>query len=180
MIYRLLADLIVIVHVAYVGFVLLGLLLILLGLYCRVQGTVILDGAAWLRNCWLWRAARNFTFRMLHFLAMAIVGFEAMAGYTCPLTTWENDLRELGGQLTYEGETFLGYWAHEILFYDAPTELFNQIYIWFTVLLLVILIVVPPRLPRFRRSAAPAPQAQPAPLSDPVIITHQEPASAGA
>jgi len=69
--YRLAADAVVIVHVAYVAFVAVGLLAILLGLVCR------------------WRWVRNFWFRSLHLLAILVVAAEAVCGITCPLTTWE-------------------------------------------------------------------------------------------
>src|SRR4029079_7904709 len=56
--YRLLADLIVAIHAAYVAFVVVGLLLILIGLAC---------GWKWVRNWW---------FRVAHLVAILIVAAE--------------------------------------------------------------------------------------------------------
>ena len=59
--YRLAADAVVIVHYAYVAFVAVGLLAILLGLVCG------------------WRWVRNFWFRSLHLLAILVVAAEAVS-----------------------------------------------------------------------------------------------------
>ena len=70
MFYSFLADVVVGLHVAYVGFVVVGLLLILVGLLLR----------------WSW--VRNPSFRILHLLAIVTVGLEAICGIDCPLTVW--------------------------------------------------------------------------------------------
>ncbi|MBY0524445.1 MAG: DUF2784 domain-containing protein [Gemmataceae bacterium] len=135
--YGLLADLIVVIHVAYVSFVILGQLVIVIGALMRW---------GWVRNRW---------FRALHFLAIAIVAFEAMAGITCPLTDWEDDLRAAAGQDVTEG-TFIGRFMHDVLFYDAPSSVFTACYITFAVLVLLTLVLVPPRW----RSTPTAPSPQ--------------------
>ena len=55
--YGLLADLVVIVHFAYVGFVVIGQLLILIGIVLRWQ---------WIRNPW---------FRLIHLAMILIVAW---------------------------------------------------------------------------------------------------------
>ncbi len=95
---RMLADLIVVIHAAYVSFVVFGLLAILVG---AVLG-------------WSW--VRNFWFRVIHLTAIGIVVAEALAGIPCPLTVWEQRLRKTAGQTGYPGD-FLGYWAHQLIFY---------------------------------------------------------------
>jgi hypothetical protein len=73
--YRLLADLVVVVHLGFVAFVVAGGLLVL----------------RWPRLAWahlpcaVWGALIEF------------------AGWVCPLTPLENDLRRLGGEAGYEG-----------------------------------------------------------------------------
>ena len=64
--YRLSADLIVLIHFAYVSFVIVGLIAILAGWVLR------------------WKWTRNTTFRVTHLLAIAIVVGEALCGITCP------------------------------------------------------------------------------------------------
>src|SRR5215471_11505426 len=99
MFYSFLADLLVGLHVGYVGFVVVGQLLIWRGLAL---------GWRWVRNPW---------FRMTHLLAMVIVGFEAVCQIDCPLTVWEGSLRRLAGQHVGEG-SFLGRLLHNLIFYD--------------------------------------------------------------
>ena len=100
MIYRLLADPLVVTHAAYVAFVVLGQVAILVGLA--------------LRRGW----ARNFGFRTVHLAMIGIVVVEAIFGIACPLTVWEKELRRLAGQSSYPGD-FLGHWGHELLFFQA-------------------------------------------------------------
>jgi hypothetical protein len=126
MIYSFLADVIVAIHVAYVSFVLLGQVAILVG------GVL---GWAWVRRPW---------FRGLHLLAILIVAGEALAGVPCPLTVWENDLRRLAGQSVQDG-TFIGRCLHDLIFFDGPTWVFTTIYVGFAALVLLSLVLVPPR-----------------------------------
>jgi polyferredoxin len=85
LLYRLLADLVVTVHFVYVAFVIVGLMLIIAGTALR------------------WRWVRNFWFRVLHLAMIGIVVAEAWCGVVCPLTSWENKLRQLAGQAAYSG-----------------------------------------------------------------------------
>ena len=71
----LLADAVVLLHLAYVAFVASGYLAVPLG---RVLG---------------WRWIRNRAYRRLHVAAMALVALEAVVGLICPLTLLENALR---------------------------------------------------------------------------------------
>ena len=124
--YGLLADVMVGVHLAYVLFVIVGLLLIVAGALLR----------------WGW--VRNRTFRIAHFLAILIVALEAVAGVTCPLTTWEHELRLKAGQSSAEG-SFMGRLMHDLLFYEAPDWVFTASYVTFCALVLGTLFLVPPR-----------------------------------
>jgi hypothetical protein len=129
-VYRLLADGVVVVHTAYVGFVVVGMFAILLGIVLR------------------WRWIGNFWFRVIHFLMIAIVVAESLGGMECPLTTIEDSLRSRAGETIQEG-TFLGRYAAGILFYsDAPHWVFVAGYCLFGALVLATLLVSPPRRPR--------------------------------
>ena len=132
LIYHFMADLVVILHAAYVSFVVLGLVLILAGV---IRG---------------WNWVRNFYFRIAHLVAIAIVCIEAVSGIVCPLTTLEDYLREKGGQATYAGN-FLGYWAHQLIFFDAPPWVFTFCYLIFGLLVLTVLLLAPPNSPRGHR-----------------------------
>jgi len=126
--YQYLADLTVMVHVAYVAFVVIGMLLIVLGL---VLG---------------WRWVRNFWFRAIHLAMIAIVVAETFLGMVCPLTTLEDTLRAWAGETVEEG-TFLGRLAHELLFYDAPEWVFTLSYCLFGAVVLLTFIFAPPHWP---------------------------------
>ncbi|MDP6153380.1 MAG: DUF2784 domain-containing protein, partial [Phycisphaeraceae bacterium] len=83
MLYRLLADFVLIVHFGIVLFVLLGMLLTLIGLAAR------------------WRWVRNFWFRMAHLITIVMVVLQAWLGVVCPLTILENGLSERAGRQGY-------------------------------------------------------------------------------
>src|SRR5215471_12426323 len=126
--YKLAADLVVIVHAAYVSFVVFGQLAILAGVVFR----------------WVW--IKNRPFRWLHLTAISVVVVESLFGIVCPLTTLESWLRSQAGQSTYAGD-FIGHWVHEMLFYDAPTWVFTVIYSAFGLTVLATFLLAPP-MPR--------------------------------
>lgn len=105
----LLADMVLVLHVAIVLFVVAGLLLV-------VGGN--LAGWRWVNHWWL---------RLLHLAAIAVVVAESWLGITCPLTTWEMALREAAGQDAYAGG-FLQHWLHRLLYWDAPAWVFTSAY----------------------------------------------------
>jgi hypothetical protein len=134
--YALLADVIVAIHVAFVGYVILGQVAILIGVCARCE---------WARNLW---------FRCSHLLAILIVAFETLASINCPLTIWEADLRRAAGQAV-TGETFIGRMLHSILFYDFPPWVFTTMYLSFALLVVATFVLAPPRR-RPTRSSVPA------------------------
>ena len=135
--YAALADFIVAFHTLFVGFVVVGQALILIGLVCRWK---------WVRNPW---------FRVIHRLCIGVVAAEATCGVICPLTLWERDLRALSGQTV--NDSVVGWFFNSILFFNMPREFFTWIHISFGALVLGTFLI---GMPRFRRKtvvAAPAP-----------------------
>ena len=110
--YLLLADTILVIHFSLVVFVVLGLLAIVVG---RLLG-------------WTWIYGR--VFRASHLGVIGVVVIQAWLGRLCPLTILENILRVKGGEAGHSG-TFVGYWLHRILFYDAQPWVFAAIYTLF-------------------------------------------------
>ena len=98
--FQMLADAVLAVHFAFVGFVVLGLALIVLGGVRR----------------WSW--VRNPVFRLAHLSAIAIVVAQAWLGVVCPLTTLEMALRRRAGAATYTG-SFIAHWLGQLLYYEA-------------------------------------------------------------
>ena len=87
MIYRLLADLVLILHAAFAAFVVFGALFVL----------------KWRRVVWL------------HALALAWGVFVELAGVVCPLTPLEVHLRRLGSEAGYEGG-FIDHYVSALLY----------------------------------------------------------------
>ncbi len=117
--YSLLADAMLVIHFAFVVFVVSGFVLILIGLFAH----------------WSW--IHNRIFRITHLAAIGIVVLQAWFGQLCPLTVWENELRRRAGQSGYT-ETFVEHWLHEVLFYQAEPWVFTTIYTGFGVLVVLV------------------------------------------
>ena len=124
--YGFLADLVVVVHAAYVSVVVFGELAVLLGWAFRWE---------WVRNPW---------FRWTHLAMIAFVALETIVGISCFLTDWENALRRWAGQEVSE-VSFIGRLLDNILFEQVPEWALASCYIGFTLLVLLTLWLVPPR-----------------------------------
>ncbi len=136
--YRLAADAMLFVHLAFVAFVVISFLLTAVGLLRR------------------WNWVRNFWFRAGHLLAIAIVVIESWMDQTCPLTMWENELRMRGGDATYPGD-FLVYWAARLLYYQAEPWVFTVCYSVFGGAVALTWLLGPPRWPwSSQRRATPS------------------------
>jgi hypothetical protein len=128
MLYSFLADIVGLVHFAYVGFVVVGQLLILLGLGFG------------------WRWIRDMRFRLLHLTMILIVALESLGHLMCPLTTWENNLRELAGQ-PVAGDSFVANLLNHVMFFNAiPYDhwIFKAGYVSFAAIVVMTFIIAPP------------------------------------
>lgn len=121
-----LADITVTLHAAYVLFVVGGQAFVLIG---------------WARG---WRAARNFTFRLLHLASIGFVVIESWLGARCPLTVLENHLRQVAGGSPMD-ISFVGYWLRHLLFYSAPEWVFMLVYTLFAAAVITTWLLYPPR-----------------------------------
>lgn len=124
--YLLAADAVLLLHVLFVVFVVLGLLLILAG---GARG---------------WRWVRRPLFRWLHLAAIGIVVLQAWLGRICPLTDWEMALRQRAGEAVYAGG-FVAHWLEQVLYYRAPDWVFVVVYTGFGLLVLLSWALVRPR-----------------------------------
>ena len=122
------ADAILVLHAVFVIFVVGGL--------AATWAGIALD-RAFARNPW---------FRGLHLAAIGIVVAEALSGFMCPLTIWEDMLR---GKAS--GPGFIQRWVHAWLFWDWPAWVFTAIYVAFGVLVAWTWAKYPPS----RRDRAP-------------------------
>jgi hypothetical protein len=126
--YRILADLILLIHLLFAGFMVIGLFLIITGLVLR------------------WRWVRNFWFRAFHLGTSFFILVQSCWGAICPLTTWENALRLRAGGATYPGG-FIAYWLERSLYYEAAPWVFTLSYALFGSAVLVTFLVGRPRIP---------------------------------
>jgi polyferredoxin len=83
---------------------------------------------------------RDPRFRYAHLAAIGFVALEAVLGYACPLTVWEDLLR--GG---LRPESFVGRWAYRLLYYRAPEWMFTALYLLWAAASAATLYVVPCR-----------------------------------
>src|SRR5256714_12529459 len=132
--YALAADAIVVVHILYVGYIVIGLGLILIGLRRKRN---------YIRNPW---------FRTTHLLAILTVVYELIVKANCPLTTWEMQLRALAGQAVNQ-TTFMDRLLSFVLFADAPGWFINGLYIVFGLAIALLFVLAPPRWKRLRQSS---------------------------
>jgi len=123
---RIAANATLAAHAAFVLFVVLGLVLILLGGVRR----------------WAW--VRNRRFRLLHLGATGFVVAESWLGLACPLTTLELWLRQLAGQAAYDGD-FIAFWLRRLIFFEAPPWVFTLAYTAFGGLVIASWWLYPPR-----------------------------------
>jgi hypothetical protein len=107
--WRIAADVLLVLHVLFVAFVLLGLVLVLAG------GPL---GWNWVRNRW---------FRLAHLAGIGVVVLQSWLGLICPLTSWEMALREQAGDATYAGG-FVAHWLGRLLYFEAPPWVFAAAY----------------------------------------------------
>jgi len=124
MMYRLLADVVLVVHAGFVVFVVLG-------------GLVALR---WRRALWL------------HLPAALWGAVIEIAGWICPLTPLENELRRMGGEAGYTGG-FLERYIVSILY---PHELTRTTQVILGIVVLTLNLVIYWRV--FRSSSAGSPR----------------------
>ena len=103
-----LADTVLLVHAAFVLFVVGGFAAICIGLAAG------------------WRFARDPWWRGAHLAAIGFVAVESLLGYACPLTLWEAALRG-----TDASEGFIARFVHAWLFWNAPAWAFTAVYVAF-------------------------------------------------
>jgi hypothetical protein len=132
--YALAADLIVVIHILYVAYIIVGLWLIVAGLRRRWN---------WTRNPW---------FRLTHLLAIMIVVYELIVKANCPLTTWEMQFRALAGQAVNQS-TFMDRLLSFILFANAPVWLIDSLYFAFGIAIVLLFVFVPPRWKNAKQSS---------------------------
>ena len=126
MLYKILADIIVIVHFGWIIFMLIGFILTLCGFFWKG----IFDK-------WL--------FRTLHIFGIAYVSLLAIMGKYCPLTLWENTLRsKYDPGITYPG-SFMIYYAERLVYPDVNPLIIQIPTTLIAVFTILVFIIRPPK-----------------------------------
>ena len=123
--HQFLADVILVIHALFVGFVVFGLLFTVIGAVKQWR---------WIRNPW---------FRVAHLIAIGIVVVQAWLGSACPLTIWENSARRAAGSIAYSS-SFIQHWLHQIIFYDFAPWVFTLTYTLLGMLVVLTWVLAPP------------------------------------
>lgn len=123
--YLILADSVLALHVLFVVFVVLGLVLTVIG------------------GMRQWRWIRNLWFRLIHLAGIGVVVAQVWAGVVCPFTTLEMWLRARTGEVGYQG-SFIQHWLQGFLYYDAPMWVFALVYTFFAFLVILVWVLLPP------------------------------------
>lgn len=120
------ADAIAVTHLGFVAFVVWTEALVLLG---AALG---------------WEWVRDPVLRCVHLGLVGYVGVQDVFGKVCPLTTWENRLRERAGQ-TRSTRSFIGKVVHNLLMCDLDERTLRRIRLTFALVVVVTFAVVFPR-----------------------------------
>ena len=120
------ADAVLLLHVLFVAFVVIGLVLIFIG------------------KAWRWSWVRNPWFRASHLVTIVVIVVQSWLGVICPLTTLEMALRSKAGEAVYTG-SFIAHWIERLLYYQAPWWVFVVCYTAFGALVIASWFWVKPR-----------------------------------
>ncbi len=123
--YLLVADTVLVFHVLFAAFVVIGLILVFIGQFF---------GWCWVRNPW---------FRFAHLACIGVVTLQSWLGWICPLTHWEKMLRSQAGDTVYAG-SFVSHLLQSLLYYRAPAWAFVVCYTLFALLVIVSWVWVRP------------------------------------
>ena len=124
--YRLLADAVLLLHLAVVVFIVGGLIAVFAG------------------NLRHWRWVNSLAFRIAHLVAIGVVVAQTWLGHLCPLTILESWLRRQAGEPAYAA-SFIEHWVQRILFYEASLWVFTLVYTVFGFLVVAAWLYFPPR-----------------------------------
>ncbi len=137
MIYEILAYILIILHFAWIIFMIYGFILTIRGFW---------RPAFWDR--WL--------FRTIHLLGILFVAAMPILNRLCPLTEWEYQLRQRIDPSTEKQRSFIIEWLERLIYPDVPIEVIVIPTIIIAGFTLLMYIIRPPEKIRrlFHRSAA--------------------------
>lgn len=130
---HLLADVVLVAHFCLAASIVIGLVAIL--------------SYPWHR----WQWVLDMRLRALHAAAIVTVALESVLGIRCPLTAWEDALRDASVEAG-----FVERWVSRLLYFDFPTWVFTSAYVLAASATLLAWFVLPPRRASNRAARKPA------------------------
>ena len=125
MLYRILADIIVTLHLIWVLFMLGGFILTLCGFFWK-------------------KFFDKWIFRTFHLLGILLVGTLTVTDRYCPLTIWENMLRlKYDPSLTYPG-SFIIHYVKKLVYPGVNPLVVQMPTIFIAVITVLVFIIKPP------------------------------------
>lgn len=126
MLYKILADIIVVMHFAWILFMLIGFILTVIGF--------------WKREIFDW-----LLFRILHLFGIVYVSLLAIMGKYCPLTIWENTLAaKYDPSLIYPG-SFMVHYAQKLVYPELNPLIIQIPTTFIAVFTILVFIIKPPK-----------------------------------
>jgi len=136
MLYKILADLVVLIHFAWIVFVLWGFILTVCSWICVYVLPVAKDRWITFLNRWV--------FRTIHLAGIVYVAILTALGKYCPLTILENKLRQqYNTELIYPG-SFVIHYIERIVYPEANFLVFVIPTIIIAVFTILMFIIRPP------------------------------------
>jgi len=136
MLYKILADTIMVMHFVWVLFVLVGFILTLYGFFFLY---IFRSGAQRWRNFF-----DRWLFRAIHAGGVLFVGILVVSKQYCPLTMWENTLRaKYDPALVYEGSCIV-YYVRKLLYPDINLLIIRGVTTFVTLFTILAFIIRPP------------------------------------
>lgn len=126
MIYKILADVIVIIHFLWILFMLLGFLLILYSILSRNKKLLFLR-----------------LFRVVHLCGIFYVASLAILDKYCPLTLLETHLREKAGYRIYQG-SFIIHYIEKLVYPEVEPQVIIIPTIGIAIFTIISFIIYPP------------------------------------
>lgn len=124
--YKILADIIVVMHFAWILFMLIGFILTVIGF--------------WKREIFDW-----LLFRILHLFGIVYVSLLAIMGKYCPLTIWENTLAaKYDPSLIYPG-SFMVHYAQKLVYPELNPLIIQIPTTFIAVFTILVFIIKPPK-----------------------------------
>lgn len=126
MIYKIFADFLVFLHLLWIIFMIGGFFLIVIGFF---RGDFL--------DRWI--------FRTLHLLGIIYIGILAVLREYCPLTIWENTLRNMHEAGTGYPGSFIGHYIQKIVYPNVNPDILRFTTALMGILTVIFFILRPPQ-----------------------------------